>query len=121
MFYSYFESLCEQKGITVNKACKEMNLSRSVAAKWKSTNTEPSMGTMIKISTYFGIPIGELLAHSNKSADSSIEALKKESPDSLSGIEADDKNQIISNLSKNLTDSQKDTVIALLSELSQRQ
>ena len=121
MFYSYFESLCAQKGVTVNKACKEMGVSRSVAAKWKSTNTEPSAGTLVKISTYFDVSIDELLSHTNKSVNSSLDALKKENPDVFSDIEADDKDQIISKLSKRLNESQKDTVIALLSELAQHQ
>lgn len=120
LFYGYFESLCAEKGISVNKACQEMGVSRSVASKWKSTNTEPSMGTMIKISTYFEKPIEELLAHSNKSPEASIEALKKENPDAIKDIEADDKDQIISKLSKLLKENQKDTVIALLEELTQR-
>lgn len=64
MFYSYFESLCEQKGISPNQACREMGVSRSVAAKWKSTNTSPRMDTLIKISNYFGVSIDELLMYS---------------------------------------------------------
>ena len=119
MFYSYFESLCQQNNISVNKACKEMGVSRSVASKWKATNTEPSMGTLIKISKYFNISIDELMTHSNKSVEKSIDELNKKSPDVLSGIEADNKDQIISVLSKRLRDNQKDTVIALLQELTQ--
>lgn len=66
MFYSYFESLCNQKGVSANQACKEMGVSRSVAAKWKSTKTSPRMDTLVKISDYFGVSIDELLSHSEK-------------------------------------------------------
>lgn len=66
MFYSYFESLCNQKGVSANQACKEMGVSRSVAAKWKSTKTSPRLDTLMKISDYFGVSIDELLEHSNK-------------------------------------------------------
>lgn len=66
MFYSYFDYLCKRKGVTKNKACQEMGVSRSVAAKWKSTQTNPSMATMQKISDYFGISVNDLIAQSTE-------------------------------------------------------
>ena len=66
MFYSYFDELCKQKGVSANKACKEMGISRSVAAKWKSTNTSPRYDTLIKISDYFGVSIDTLLEQSGQ-------------------------------------------------------
>ena len=63
MFYSYFDYLCKQKGVSKNKACQDMGVSRNVAAKWKATNTNPNMATLKKISEYFGVSIDELLAH----------------------------------------------------------
>ena len=65
MFYSYFADLCKQRGISLNKACTEMGLSRSVAAKWKSTNTQPSMETLRKIADYFQVSFNELLTYSS--------------------------------------------------------
>lgn len=121
MFYSYFESLCAKKGVTVNKACKEMGVSRSVAAKWKSTNTEPSAGTMIKISSYFNVPFEEVISHSKRSANASLKELKKESPDVIPNIEAKSKLQIISELSGGLDEDQQDAIISLLSTLVQHQ
>ena len=66
MFYSYFDYLCKQKGVSKNKACQEMGVSRNVAAKWKSTNTNPNMTTLSKISEYFGVSIDELLRHNEE-------------------------------------------------------
>ena len=66
MFYSYFDYLCKQKGVSKNKACQEMGVSRNVAAKWKSTNTNPNMATLSKISEYFGVSIDELLNHNEE-------------------------------------------------------
>ena len=66
LFYSYFDYLCKRKGVTKNKACQEMGVSRSVAAKWKSTQTNPSMATMQKISDYFGISVNDLIAQSTE-------------------------------------------------------
>ena len=84
MFYSYFADLCKQKGISLNKACKEMGVSRSVAAKWKSTNTEPSMKTLAKVADYFDVSIDELLANSSGAA--------KENP----ATESDGKQKLLS-------------------------
>lgn len=61
MFYDYFDELCKQKGISASKACTDMGLSRAVASKWKSTNTNPSMETVQKISKYFGVSTDALL------------------------------------------------------------
>lgn len=61
MFYSYFDGLCQKKGVSPNKACQEMGVSRSVAAKWKKTNTFPRYDTLLKISDYFDVPIDTLL------------------------------------------------------------
>ena len=73
MFYSYFDYLCKQKGVSVNKACQEMGVSRSVAAKWKATDTSPRMDTLIKISNYFGVSIDTLLEHSGENKKPAIE------------------------------------------------
>lgn len=62
MFYSYFDYLCKQKGVSKNKACQDMGVSRNVAAKWKATNTNPNMATLQKISDYFGVSLDELIA-----------------------------------------------------------
>lgn len=66
MFYSYFDYLCKRKGVTKNKACQEMGVSRSVAAKWKSTQTNPSVATLQKISDYFGISLNDLIEQSEE-------------------------------------------------------
>ena len=73
LFYSYFDYLCKQKGVSKNKACQEMGVSRNVAAKWKSTNTNPNMKTLGRISEYFGVSIDELLKHSNEKENPATE------------------------------------------------
>lgn len=72
MFYSYFDYLCKQKGVSKNKACQEMGVSRNVAAKWKSTNTNPNMATLNKISEYFDVSIDELLKHNENEKPATV-------------------------------------------------
>lgn len=62
MFSDRFEALCAQKGVKPGKACLEMGLSRSLAAKWKATGTEkPSADVLEKMAAYFGMSIEEIL------------------------------------------------------------
>ena len=62
MFYDRFEELCKQKGVKPGRACIEMGVSRSLAAKWKTTKTDrPSAEVLEKMSKYFGSSIDEIL------------------------------------------------------------
>lgn len=72
MFYDLFKSLCDKKGVSVSKACIEMGLSRSIAAKWKNTRTNPSAEVLPKIAQYFNVSTDYLLGNepSNFSSES---------------------------------------------------
>lgn len=62
MFYDVFERLCKVKNVTPNRACVDMGLSRSIAAKWKSTGTNPSAEVLPKIANYFNVSVDMLLS-----------------------------------------------------------
>lgn len=66
MFYDLFKKLCDEKNISVSKACIEMGLSRSIAAKWKNTKTNPSADVLPKIAKYFGVSVDYLLGAEEK-------------------------------------------------------
>ena len=62
MFSDRFEKLCHEKGVKPGRACTEMGVSRSLAAKWKATGTEkPSADVLEKMSAYFEKSIDEIL------------------------------------------------------------
>ena len=62
MFSDRFEQLCREKGVKPGRACAEMGVSRSLAAKWKATGTEkPSAEVLEKMSVYFERTIDEIL------------------------------------------------------------
>lgn len=65
MFYDLFKALCDEKGVSVSKACLEMGLSRSIAAKWKNTKTNPSAEVLPKIAKYFDVTTDYLLTAYN--------------------------------------------------------
>ena len=66
MFYDIFSELCSKKGVSPNKACLEMNLSRSLAAKWKNTGANPNAEVLSKIADYFGVTVDYLLGKEPK-------------------------------------------------------
>lgn len=62
MFSDRFEELCATKGVKPGRACTEMGVSRSLAAKWKATKTEkPSADVLEKMSAYFRMSIDDIL------------------------------------------------------------
>lgn len=66
MFYDLFKALCDKKGVSVSRACLDMGLSRSIAAKWKNTKTNPSAEVLPKIANYFGVTADYLLTGEQK-------------------------------------------------------
>ncbi|HWP80031.1 MAG TPA: S24 family peptidase [Candidatus Acidoferrum sp.] len=64
MFYDTFKALCKGRGVSPSRACIEMGLSRSLAAKWKNTKATPSAEVLSKIAQYFGVTVDCLIGRS---------------------------------------------------------
>ena len=60
MFFDRFQSLCEEKGISVYKACTDIGLNRSAVAKWKAGG-KPNGNTAAKLAEYLGVTTDYLL------------------------------------------------------------
>ena len=60
MFFARFQTLCEQKGISVYKACRDHGLNRSAVAKWKAGG-KPNGNTAGKLAEYLGVTTDYLL------------------------------------------------------------
>ena len=61
MFYDTFRRLCEEKGVSCNKAALEIGLSNSTPTKWKKTGAIPDSSTLSRVSRYFGVTNDYLL------------------------------------------------------------
>ena len=70
MFFNRFKELCDEKGISVYRACTDIGLNRSAVAKWKSGG-KPNGTTAAKLADYFGVSTDYLLeqTHSRDSAE----------------------------------------------------
>lgn len=71
MFYDKFKLLCDKKGVSCNRAAKEIGLSDATPTKWKKTGATPSTETMRSIATYFNVPMSYLLGDTDDPEDRS--------------------------------------------------
>lgn len=63
MFYDRFKQLCEQRGISCNKAALEIGLSNATPTKWRKTGAIPTGDTLDRIAQYFGVTTDFLLGN----------------------------------------------------------
>lgn len=61
MFYDRFRELCQQKGVSCNRAALDMGLSNATPTKWKKTGATPTVETLQLIADYFGVSTASLL------------------------------------------------------------
>ena len=80
MFYDKYAQLCKQRGVSMSAAAVEAGLSKSLVTKWKTNKVDvPSPDVLKKLSSYFGMPVSELLGEGEIST-------KKEQPTENDGL-----------------------------------
>ena len=65
MFFNRIKQLCDQKNISVYRACTDIGLNRSAVAKWKSGG-KPNGSTAAKLAEYFTVTTDYLLGQSEE-------------------------------------------------------
>ena len=60
MFFYRFKQLCDEKEISVYRACTDIGLNRSAVAKWKAGG-KPNGSTAARLAEYFGVTTDYLL------------------------------------------------------------
>lgn len=53
--YKRFKKLCDDRGISIKQACKEIGISPSTVTNWKTRKSGPKGDTVQKIAHYFKI------------------------------------------------------------------
>lgn len=61
MFYDRFTNLCDKKGVTPVQVRKDLGISQSTMASWKSRGLTPNATTLAKLADYFGVIMADLL------------------------------------------------------------
>ena len=65
MFFNRFKALCDEKNVSVYRACTDIGLNRSAVAKWKDGG-KPKGTTAAKLADYFGVTTDYLLGQSDQ-------------------------------------------------------
>ena len=60
-FYTIFEELCKEKGVTPAQVREDIGISQSTMASWKSRGLTPRYDTARKLADYFGVTADHLL------------------------------------------------------------
>jgi len=61
MFYDKFKELCDNKGVSCNKAALEIGLSNATPTMWKKRGLTPKGETLNAIAKYFNVSVDYLL------------------------------------------------------------
>ena len=64
MLYDNVKKICEEKGISVGKIEKDLQLSNGSICKWNEN--EPGIRKVQKVADYLGVSIEELLAEDER-------------------------------------------------------
>ena len=65
MFFNRFKALCDQRNISVYRACTDIGLNRAAVAKWKNGG-KPNGSTAAKLAEYFDVTTDYLLGCSEE-------------------------------------------------------
>ena len=107
MFYDKYAQLCKRRGVSMSAAALEAGLSKSLVTKWKANKVDvPSPDVLKKLSTYFGMPVSELLGEEQSEA-------KKEQPTEYDGLSEKKKSFI--NKVMQMSDAELDKLDQILS------
>ena len=60
-FYTMFEHLCREKGVSPAQVRADLGISQSTMASWKSRGLTPKYDTARKLAQYFGVEVDDLL------------------------------------------------------------
>lgn len=72
MFFDRLKQLCDDRGISVYRACTDIGLNRSAVAKWKNGG-QPNGSTAAKLADYFNVTTDYLLGKDEKRAPAEID------------------------------------------------
>lgn len=59
--YQKFQKLIDEKGLTIYRVAKDLEISTGTLYDWKAGRTTPKLGKLRKIATYLGVSLEELI------------------------------------------------------------
>lgn len=79
--YRIFEELCELKGVTPYRVCKETGLTTATISNWKAGRYTPKQDKLQKIADYFGVTIEYLMTGKKDEVQSEVTLTPKDERD----------------------------------------
>ena len=81
-FYTTFERLCKEKGITPTQAARDNGVAQSVVSMWKKRGSTPKAQTVQKLADYLGVTIDYLLGNDffSSLSDDELNEMAKDAP-----------------------------------------
>ena len=76
-YYDVFVPLCARFNKSPSKVAIEIGCSKSMVSNWKTRGTFPTDTTLMKIATYFGVSVEDLLADNKTPATASGDGLNE--------------------------------------------
>lgn len=76
MFKEIFIRLCNEKGVTPSKACRDVNIAPATFSCWDE-NSVPRQATLLRIADYFGVTVDYLLGKEQEKKPSEAEDLEE--------------------------------------------
>lgn len=64
--YYIFEKIIKERGISLYRVSKDTGIPYSTLNDWKNGKSKPKVDKLIKIATYLGVSLDELLNVNNK-------------------------------------------------------
>lgn len=64
--YEIFEKLCDEKGVTTYRVCKETGITTATISNWKAGRYAPKQDKLQKIAEFFGVTIEYLMTGEEK-------------------------------------------------------
>lgn len=79
--YEIFEKLCNEKGVTPYRVCKETGITTATISNWKAGRYTPKQDKMQKIAEFLGVTIEYLMTGKKKGENSDAELSARDERD----------------------------------------
>ena len=118
MFYDNFLKLCQQRGISVYKATKDMGIGQATATRWKQGTATPKADTLQKIADYFGVTTDYLLTGETKKSPASALTEDEELNELLEELKNNPGKRLLFSKTKNATKEDIEKIVAMVDILT---
>lgn len=112
MFWNVFVKLCNERGLSPNRVCADLKLSKNAATKWKQGSI-PRDTTLRKISDYLNVPIDTLTGRIPQDENDELNTY-------LEQLRGREEMRMFFSLAKNASKEDVEAAVAMIDALNKR-